>query len=296
VDRDALRLAREHYENFPVISRLLPPELREPFAAVYAFARVTDDLGDEIAASPAARLAALEAWEAGFEAALAGRDGGAARDPVLAGAVRAIRAHDLPPEAFRTLVRANRLDQVRTRYASWADLLEYCELSANPVGRVVLRLLGSRDDAHHAASDAVCTALQLANHWQGIGEDLRYRARLYVPLEELQRFGVCEKDLLRDRPSARALGLVRSLVERTRAVLRRGERLPEAFEPRRAAVLRLFAHGCRAILDEVERRPEDLLRGKVRVPPARMALLVALEELRVRAALLTRRVRRGSRP
>ncbi len=286
--RDGARLALQHYENFPILSRFVPPELRAPFAAVYAFARITDDLGDEIGASREARLAALDRWEADFESDLAGSDPGETgeRDPVLVAVARTIRAHDLPVESFRALILANRMDQARTRYPTYAELLGYCALSANPVGRIVLSLLGSRDGAHAAAADTICTGLQLANHWQGIGEDLRLRDRLYVPLEDLARFGVEEAQLRRDRPSRAVRRMVGYLLDRTRVLFEQGERLPEAFAPRPAAVLRLFLRGGLAILDEIEARPEELLRSRIRVSRRKALLMLATEELRLAASSL----------
>jgi squalene synthase HpnC len=274
-------LARRHYENFPVVSWFVPRELRGALTAVYAFARMTDDLGDEGSAAPAQRLVSLARWEEGLEAALAARhpfaDG---LHPALARVAEAIRAHALPVEPFRAIIRANRLDQVRTRYPCYADLLEYCGYSANPVGRIVLRLLGRDDPSLLPASDAICTALQLANHWQGIGEDLRVRDRLYVPLEDLDRFGVREEDLRRHRPNRRVRRLVGFEVDRTRELLHSAALLPEAFGRNAAAVLRLFIAGGHAILDELEAHGDELLRGRLRVPRRRRLLLLAREGLR----------------
>ncbi len=292
-------LALEHYENFPVLSRFVPAELREPFAAVYAFARVTDDIGDEIGVPPETRLEALTRWEVAFEVEVLEAGESRAEDaragvspdagPVLAAVARTIREHGLSLEPFRTLILANRMDQLRSRYETYAELLDSCALSANPVGRIVLGLLGSRDEAHLAASDAVCTGLQLANHWQGIGEDLRWRDRLYVPHEDMTRFGVSEDDLRRDRPGRAVRRLVGHLVDRTRALLEPGWALPRAFAPRRAAVLRLFTRSGLAILDEIEARQADLLRARIRVPRRRALWLLASEELRLATTTWSRR-------
>lgn len=294
-------MALEHYENFPVLSRFVPAELRGPFAAVYAFARVTDDIGDEIGVSPETRLEALTRWEVAFEVEVLDAGESRAEDawaggfsspdygPVLAAVARTIREHGLSLEPFRTLILANRMDQLRSRYETYAELLDSCALSANPVGRIVLELLGSRDDAHLAASDALCTALQLANHWQGIGEDLRWRDRLYVPREDMTRFGVSEDDLRRDRPGRAVRRLVGHLVDRTRALLETGWALPRAFAQRRAAVLRLFVRSGLAILDEIEAREADLLRARIRVPRRRALWLLASEELRLATTTWSRR-------
>ena len=274
-DLEALRPARRHYENFPVLSRFVPVHLRLPLAWVYAFARTTDDLGDEGPARPAERLAALDLWERRFLTALS--DGRGEGDPVLAGVARAIRQHDLPVESFRALIHANRMDQLCRRYASFAELLESCAHSANPVGRIVLRLFGRDDSALLPLSDAVCTGLQLANHWQGLGEDLRLRDRLYVPLEDLERFGVGEADLRRSRPTRSVLRLLGYEIDRTRDLLYSGAALSEAFDGRRAAVLRLFARGGLSILDAIEARPAAVLAGGARVPRRRALLLLVTE-------------------
>lgn len=288
----SLRAAREHYENFPVLSRFVPPDLRSALARIYAFARATDDLGDEGPHDRRKRLEALRRWEGKLETALAARRPGitgrlastngqqaCSIPPPIEEVVAAIRRHDLPEEAFRALVYANRLDQLRSRYRTYADLLEYCGCSANPVGRIVLALFGQRRASLLPASDAICTGLQLANHWQGIAEDLRYRDRVYVPLEDLQRFGVHEIDLARDRPTRAVRRMVGHLVDRTRVLLDSGASLPGQLEPGPASVVRLFLRGGFAILDEIERRERDVLRGGIRVPRGRALLLLIAETI-----------------
>ncbi len=300
MSREAVRVARAHYENFPVLSRLLPERLRRPVAVVYAFARATDELGDEGSATREERLAALDEWERRLDAALTGRacwtglrhDGvehpPAGGQPQASGLLddlaREIRRYDLPVICFKALITANRMDQLQRRYAAYADLLAYCSASANPIGRIVLQLFGSRDATLLAASDAVCTGLQLANHWQGIGEDLRLRDRCYVPNEDLQRFEVREADLRRDRPSRNVRRLIGFECDRARALLHAGSGLPSAFGASEAAVLRLFIGGGHAILDELERRPQDVLCGGIRVRRARALLAVGVESLRQVAA------------
>jgi squalene synthase HpnC len=294
----AIRLARSHYENFPVVSWVLPRELRLPLARVYAFARTTDDLGDEGAATPAERLEALDAWEAGLRDALgsggsrgpaaAGVRGGSvpsadAVDPrrrILRETAETIRGHDLPLQPFLDMIDANRLDQKQSRYRTMADLLGSCRLSANPIGRIVLRLFGRDDEALHESSDAVCTGLQIANHIQGAGDDIRLRGRVYLPLEDLERFGVAELDLITGRPAPRVRELLRFEIDRARTMLERGRRLPEAFTGRRRAVLRLFVRGGTGILDRLESRLDDVLRERVRVPRASLAMWLAAEGAR----------------
>jgi squalene synthase HpnC len=293
-----LHLARTRPENFPVLSRLVPGELRLPLARVYAFARTTDDLGDEPGRDPAERLASLDAWEAGLRAAL--RDGAARAAPPLAGTTgpagaeslrQVLRAtaetildHRLELQPFLDLIEANRFDQKRLRYERIGDLLESCRLSANPVGRIVLRLFGRDVPALHASSDALCTGLQIANHVQGVGEDLRLRGRIYLPLEDLERFGVVEADLRTGRVTPGVRDLLRFEIARARALLERGRGLPDAFAGRRRAVLRLCLRGGRGILDRLESRLDDVLQGRVRVPRATIAAWIAAEGVRAWAA------------
>jgi squalene synthase HpnC len=292
-----LHLARTRPENFPVLSRLVPGELRLPLARVYAFARTTDDLGDEPGRDPAERLAALDAWEAGLRAALreaaraapplagtAGSPGAERLRHVLGATADTILEHRLELQPFLDLIEANRLDQRKLRYERMGDLLESCRLSANPVGRIVLRLFGRDVPGLHASSDALCTGLQIANHVQGAGEDLRLRGRIYLPLEDLERFGVAEDDLRTGRVTPGVRDLLRFEIARARALLERGRGLPDAFAGRRRAVLRLFLRGGRGILDRLESRLDDVLHGTVRVPRAAIAAWVAVEGVRAWAA------------
>src|SRR5436190_3105074 len=180
-------MARAHYENFPVASRLLPRSMRPHVAAVYAFARVADDIADEGVATAADRLRRLDVWRRRLHAAAAserneqppvGRD-----DLIVAALGHSIRALDLPLALFDDLISAFGQDTTTNRYASWADVFDYCRRSANPVGRLVLRIGGYRDEALDRSSDALCTALQLTNFWQDFGRDWR-AGRLYVPRED----------------------------------------------------------------------------------------------------------------
>src|SRR5262245_48359448 len=200
--------ARSHYENFPVASRLLPAGMRPHVAAVYAFARVADDIADEGDASPTERLDQLRVWRerlhraAGGEIGAGGAEGvGRAtdRDALIAIALgHSIRSLDLPLSLFDDLLSAFGQDTMTTRYASWAEVLDYCRRSANPVGRLVLRIGGYRDDTLDRSSDALCTALQLTNFWQDFGRDWR-AGRLYVPRSVQDACGASERALT-DRP------------------------------------------------------------------------------------------------
>jgi squalene synthase HpnC len=193
--------ARSHYENFPVASRLLPRATRPHVAAVYAFARIADDIADEGSAQPADRIERLEAWERRLHTALAperSSEPPRGHDELVAVAVaNSIRTLDLPISLFDDLLSAFRQDTMTMRYTSWADVFDYCRRSANPIGRLVLRIAGYREDALDRSSDALCTALQLTNFWQDFGSDWR-AGRLYVPVEVQKRFGAGEEQL-RDR-------------------------------------------------------------------------------------------------
>jgi squalene synthase HpnC len=193
-------LARSHYENFPVASRLLPRAMRPHVAAVYAFARVADDIADEGTAPAADRLARLGAWQRELHAAVAayGNESGVAphahEDLIVVALAHSIRTLELPLALFDDLVSAFGQDTMTVRYASWADVFDYCRRSANPVGRLVLRIAGHHDQALDRSSDAMCTALQLTNFWQDLGRDWR-AGRLYVPRDVWSACGAQEADL-----------------------------------------------------------------------------------------------------
>jgi squalene synthase HpnC len=180
--------AKQRAENFPVALRVLPARFRTHLSAVYAFARTVDDLGDEAAGDRTAQLRA-------FRADLARVWDGAPETPVLRRLTRTVRACALPPEPFDNLVLANLRDQEQTAYATFGDLREYCALSADPVGRIVLGVFGVRDPAAEELSDSICTALQLVEHWQDVAEDSR-AGRVYLPAADMAAFGVEPGDLV----------------------------------------------------------------------------------------------------
>ncbi|HWI10518.1 MAG TPA: squalene synthase HpnC, partial [Burkholderiaceae bacterium] len=196
----------DHYENFPVASILCPPALRPAVTAIYAFARTADDLADEGDATPQQRLAELAAYRADLDAACRGA-ALSARWPQVFGALRPVLArHRLPPDLLTDLLSAFEQDVVKHAYADRAELLDYCRRSANPVGRLLLQLYGVDGPAALRQSDAICSALQLANFWQDLGVDTR-RGRLYAPAGDCTRHGVDPQSLLagQDSPTVRAL-------------------------------------------------------------------------------------------
>lgn len=263
-------LAESHYENFHVATYFLPKQLRPHFHAVYAYCRVSDDLGDEVAdRATATRL--LNTWDGMldecYDAPLQ------SRHPVFVALHESIVACDLPREPFHNLLRAFKDDQVKTRFANLRELEDYSRDSANPVGSLVLYTCGYRDPALHALSDKTCTALQLANFWQDVGEDLRERDRIYLPGDRMAKYGVTEADLLSGRESEGYQAMLRELVAETRAMLLEGAPLIDRVDRELAATLRLFTQGGLAILDAIaaigyntlSRRPEVSKGAKMRL-------------------------------
>jgi len=255
-------LARSHYENFPVASVLLPAPMRPHVAAVYAFARIADDIADEGAAPAADRLARLNAWQRRLHAAVAvdGCPGAphAHEDLIIAAAAHSIRSLDLPIDLFDDLVSAFGQDTMTTRYASWVDVLDYCRRSANPVGRLVLRIAGMRGDALDAPADALCTALQLTNFWQDFGRDWR-AGRLYVPREVIAACGADEADLDRGVMTGAWVHALDECIEMTRDHFRMGRAVCDGVRGRLRYELRVTWLGGRRMLDRVTRVREQLL-------------------------------------
>jgi len=288
--RECERIARSHDENFTVGSWLLPRRMRRHLAALYAFARTADDVADEGAAAPHARLAALAELERSLAEAFAGR----ATGPLFVALGATAAELELPIEPLRDLLTAFRRDVEFRPFATFEDLRGYCRCSADPVGRLVLRLFGHRDPALDALSDDVCTGLQLANFWQDLSVDLA-RGRLYVPLEDLDRFGIAEPELCLSRTTHRVRRLLAFEVDRARRLLASGSELARHVDRRLAYEVRLFAGGGLAILQRIESvgfevlaaRPALAARDKARVavralvarrpdaPPTRLAPPVA---------------------
>jgi squalene synthase HpnC len=266
--------ARSHYENFPVGSWLLPRRLRRDLAAVYAFARIGDDLADEGDATPHERHAALDALETRLLEAVA-RPGGTT-DPVLLALAHTIAAHDLSVRPFQDLLVAFRRDAAGEThgFATFADVREYCRCSANPVGRIVLGLFGHRDAERAARSDDVCTALQLTNFWQDVRSDFTVRDRIYVPAEDLDRFPGARDAIVAGRATDAFRACLAFQVERTRELFARGLALADLVEGRLRREVRLFAAGGLAILDRIDARDYDVLASRPRLGRGDLARLV----------------------
>lgn len=263
------RLARSHYENFSVASWFLPQHLRQHFFNVYAYCRIADDLGDEVG-DPAASLELLNQWQAELDACYSGRP----RHPVFVALAETVRKFDIPKQTFGDLLTAFRQDQVVTRYATFDDLLGYCHNSANPVGRLVLYLCGYRDAERQQLSDFTCTALQLANFWQDVSVDYA-KGRIYVPLEDMHRFGVGEDDVAAGKNTAAFCDLMRFEVERAREWFERGWPLAARVDHELALDLELFSRGGQEILRAIERQGYGVLGRRPSISKSRKLALVA---------------------
>jgi len=262
------RLARTHYENFSVATWFLPWRLRQHFYNVYAYCRISDDLGDEIS-NPAASLQLLDEWEAELNACYAGEP----RHPVFVALAETVRKFDIPMQPFADLLKAFRQDQTITRYPTFNDLLGYCRYSANPVGHLVLYLCGYRDAERQALSDFTCTALQLANFWQDVSVDYA-KGRIYLPLEDMQHYKVSERDIAATQNTASFCEMMRFEVERAREWFRRGLPLVKKVDRELAIDIELFSRGGQEILNAIERQGFAVLGRRPSISKARKLALV----------------------
>jgi squalene synthase HpnC len=253
-------LAKAGRENFPVALFVLPRATRRQLAAVYGFARLVDDAGDEAAGN---RLALLDALEADLDRVY----GGEPEHPLLRRLAETVSELGLPREPFERLIAANRQDQRISRYETYEELAGYCELSANPVGRLVLHVFGRPTADRVAWSDAVCTGLQLAEHWQDVGEDYR-RGRIYLPQEDLARFGVAEEELERQPATPAFRELMAFEIARARGLLAAGVPLAASLRGRERLAIAGYVGGGRAALDAVERSGYAVLGTPPKAPKA----------------------------
>jgi squalene synthase HpnC len=266
------RLARSHYENFSVASRFLPEHLRQHFFNVYAYCRISDDLGDEVG-DTAASLQMLEQWETELNACYDGDHNRQPRHPVFVALAETVRKFEIPKHEFADLLTAFRQDQSIGRYETFNDLLGYCRYSANPVGHLVLYLCGYRDSERQQLSDYTCTALQLANFWQDVSADFA-KGRIYLPLEDLRRFGVGE-EVIRDRDNTSAFREMMSFeVERAREWFKQGIPLIAKVDRALAIDIELFSRGGREILSAIERQRCAVLGRRPTISSARKLALV----------------------
>ena len=258
----------DHYENFPVASRLLPAALRAPVRAIYRFARTADDIADEGDAAPAERLAQLAALDAQLDRI-------AARQPSdWPDLAAAVAAHDLPLHLLRDLLSAFAQDVRIKRYADYDALLDYCRRSANPIGRLLLHLFRREEPALLAQSDAICSGLQLVNFWQDIDIDWR-KDRVYLPQAELQRFGIDEAQIGRQRADAQWSALLGAQVARARAMLLSGAPLARALGGRIGWELRLVVQGGLRIAEKIDAAAGDVFRRRPVLSATDWALMTA---------------------
>lgn len=257
------RIARTHYENFPVASALLPAAMRPHIAAVYAFARRADDFADEPGPDAAERLRLLDDWEQRLDRApsLDGASGRADDDLIFVALEHTIRSHRLPRTLFHDLLSAFRQDVVTTRYETWQQVLDYCRRSANPIGRLVLRMAGYDEPTLDAQSDGVCTALQLTNFWQDLAVDWR-RGRLYLPEEARARACAREADLDRNGITPEWRTALQEATERTRTLFLAGRPICDAVRGRLRWELRFTWLGGMRILENIEAAGFDVFRHR----------------------------------
>jgi squalene synthase HpnC len=289
------RLGRRHYENFSVATWFLPKRLRPHFYSVYAYCRISDDLGDEVG-DPQLALALLDEWERELEAtycSLGGVEQGFSpavggdrksrasapevngpRHPVFIALRETIRACQIPQHKFSDLLKAFRQDQTVHRYETFDDVLGYCRYSANPVGHLVLYVCGYRDAERQQLADYTCTALQLANFWQDVSVDWQ-KGRIYLPLEDMQRFGVSERDIADRRPTPEFLKLMKFELERAGEWFESGLPLVDRVDRQLAIDIELFSRGGQEILKAIERQGYDVLRQRPVISSARKVWLVA---------------------
>ncbi|MCE5314217.1 MAG: squalene synthase HpnC [Armatimonadota bacterium] len=267
---DALceKLAKTHYENFTVGSMFLPRELRRHVYNVYAYCRVCDDLADETGDRDlSVRL--LEWWRSELHECFEGNP----RHVLFKALAETVTEFNLPIEPFEDLISAFLQDQSTTRYKSFEDILNYCTRSANPVGRIFLRLLGYTDDARRELADCTCTALQLANFWQDVGVDYE-KGRIYIPLEDMLRFGYSESELRNHVVNASFVRLMRFEIARTRELFERGSALSGQISGIGAADVELFNRGGMAVLRSIERNRYDVFRKRTKVSKSQKVLLM----------------------
>ena len=249
-------LATHHYENFHVVSFLLPKRLHQDFYNVYAFCRWADDLGDEIGNTDES-LRLLAWWRCDLKRMYRG----GASHPVFVALKDTAARYSLPQALFEDLITAFEQDQTVTRYRDFDELFGYCRNSANPVGRLVLGLCGYNDPDRHALSDATCTALQLANFWQDVIVDLQ-KDRVYLPLELLERNGYSVAELFERRFDQRFRAAMREAVEVARELFLKGLPLADRVDRRLAIDLELFSRGGMKVLEKIERQDYDVLKGR----------------------------------
>jgi len=263
------QLARTHYENFSVATWFLPKHLRQDFLNVYAYCRISDDLGDEVGDAKAA-LALLDEWQRELDACYEGSP----RHPVFVALAETVKKFSIPKHEFSDLLIAFRQDQTVTRFETFEDVLAYCHYSANPVGHLVLYLCGYHDVERQQLSDYTCTALQLANFWQDVSVDYG-KGRIYLPLEDFRRYSVSEQDLAQNHNTPAFCEMMKFEVERARLWFDRGLPLVTKVDKELAVDLELFSRGGQEILNAIERQHFAVLGRRPVISKTRKLALVA---------------------
>jgi squalene synthase HpnC len=262
------RLATSHYENFSVVTWFLPQHLHDHFYAVYAYCRISDDLGDEVG-DAATSIRLLDAWEEELNACYDGQP----KHPVFVALAETVRECNIPKKPFADLLIAFRQDQTVTRYQTFENLLGYCRNSANPVGRLVLYVCGYRDEQLHILSDYTCVALQLANFWQDVTVDWR-KGRVYLPLEDLRRFRVTEQQIADRIFTHEFAELMKYEVARARDLFNLGLPLANRVDKQLGTDIELFTRGGQEILNAIEKQGYDVLKSRPSISKSRKWALV----------------------
>lgn len=267
---ECLRRARTHYENFPVVSLLLPHAIRRHVAAIYAFARAADDIADEPGLTQSQRLSQLAAYRAQLAACAAGTS---SDDPVFIALGASITQRNLPVAWLDDLLKAFIQDVTTRRYTTYEDMVRYCTWSANPIGRLLLHLFGVTSLTASTYSDAICTALQQINFWQDLAQDADENDRIYVPAEDLERFGATPDDIREHRNSTALQACMMFQYQRSRALLLQGVPLLALTPWRLRWQLDLTLRGGLFVVDQLIRRPDEVF-ARPRIPRGQWFKLV----------------------
>jgi squalene synthase HpnC len=252
---ECLHMAQSHYENFPVASRLLPKHLRQPISVIYAFARRADDFADEGDLSNDERIAALNDFSDKLDLIEQNKD---VDDATFIALADVIKQHQLPISLFHDLLTAFKMDVTKARYANFGEVMEYCRYSANPVGRLLLHLNKETSPQSLGYSDAICSALQLTNFLQDISQDLEESDRVYIPQDEMEKFGVSEDDIRNKITSPASRRLIQFQIERTRKLMQSGAPLGKVLKGRMGLELRMTIMGGSRILYKLNQQHDDV--------------------------------------
>ena len=252
---ECLHMAQSHYENFPVASRLLPKHLRRPISVIYAFARRADDFADEGNLSNEERISALDDFSTKLDIIEQGNE---VEDTTFIALADVIKQHQLPISLFHDLLTAFKMDVTKARYANFGEVMEYCRYSANPVGRLLLHLNKETSPQSLGQSDAICSALQLTNFWQDIIQDLEESDRIYIPQDEMEKYGVSEEDIRNKNTNDASRKLIAFQIARTARLMQSGAPLGKVLKGRMGFELRMTIMGGSRILYRLNEQHDDV--------------------------------------